>query len=95
MVARFEIRAGTVLTSRLLEAPKEVERGDTVSVLVQAPGARIEAAGVAEQSGARGSLIVVRNAKSGKKFRALVEDQDKVVVIPQAPIGLATGGLTP
>ena len=95
MVARFEIRAGTVLTGRLLEPPKEVERGDTVSVLVQTPGARIEAAGVAEQSGARGSLIVVRNAKSGKKFRALVEDQDKVVVIPQAPIGLATGGITP
>jgi flagella basal body P-ring formation protein FlgA len=95
MVARFEIRAGTVLTNRLLEAPKEVERGDTVSVLVKMPGASIEAAGVAEQSGTRGSLILVRNAKSGKKFRAVVEDQDKVFVIPQPPVGLTAGGLTP
>jgi flagella basal body P-ring formation protein FlgA len=95
MVPRFEIAPGSMLSNRLLEAPKEVERGDTVAVLVETAAARIEAAGVAEQSGARGTMVVVRNPKSGRKFQALVEDRDKVLVVPLVPVGLAGGDAKP
>ncbi|MGH9621006.1 MAG: flagellar basal body P-ring formation chaperone FlgA [Bryobacteraceae bacterium] len=88
MIPRFPIAAGTMLTERLLKPPDEVERGDTVAVLVRLPAARIEAAGIAEQSGARGATILVRNQESGKKFQAVVQDRDQVLVIPRAPAGL-------
>lgn len=88
MVPRFQIAAGTMLTDRLLKPPNAVERGDTVAVLVRLPAARIEAAGIAEQSGARGATILVRNQESGKKFQAVVQDRDQVLVIPRAPAAL-------
>lgn len=88
LIARFEIAPGTMLSDRLLEAPKAVERGDTVAVLVQLAAARVEAAGIAEQSGAPGATILVRNAESGKKFQAVVQAPDRVLVVPVAPAGL-------
>ena len=39
----------------------------------------------AEGSGASGSLISVRNAKSGRKFRAKVQEKGKVLVVPLWP----------
>jgi flagella basal body P-ring formation protein FlgA len=91
MLPRFEIAAGAMLSASLLERPKDVERGDTVAVVVSSGGARIEAAGIAEQSGPRGATILVRNPKSGKEFHALVAERDKVVVDPQMQVGLAGG----
>ncbi len=88
MIPRFDIPAGTVLMRNMLDQPKEVERGDLVAVIVQTGGTHIEAQGVAEQSGRTGAVITVRNAKSGWKFRARVEDKDKVLVVPGGPIGL-------
>ncbi len=92
MMARFDVAAGTVLTKSMLEKPKEVERGDTVAVIVETGRTRIEAEGVAEQAGRTGAVIVVRNAKSGSKFRARVEEKDKVLVVPGGPFGLVTEG---
>ncbi len=92
MMARFDVAAGTVLTKSMLEKAKEVERGDTVAVIVETAGTRIEAEGVAEQAGRTGAVITVRNAKSGSKFRARVEDKDKVLVVPGGPFGLVTEG---
>jgi flagella basal body P-ring formation protein FlgA len=90
MIARFDVPAGTVLMRNMLEYPQDVERGDPVKVIVQTPGARIEAEGIAEQAGRTGAMILIRNAKSGIKFRARVEGKDKVVVIPGAFAGLAS-----
>jgi flagella basal body P-ring formation protein FlgA len=95
MVPRFEISPGAMLSDRLLEPAKEVERGDAVAVWVETAAARIEAAGVAEQSGARGTMILVRNARSGRKFHALVEDRDQVLVVPLVPVGLVGGDTKP
>lgn len=92
MVPRFEIAPGTMLSERLVSLPKAVERGDTVAVVVQTPAARVEAAGIAEQSGVRGATILVRNAESGKKFQAVVEDRDQVLVVPRIPLGLVGTG---
>ena len=90
MIARFDIPPGTLLTKNMLDKPKEVERGDTVAVIVETASTRIEAEGVAEQAGRLGAVILVRNAKSGRKFRARIDDKDKVSVVPGGPFGLVT-----
>jgi flagella basal body P-ring formation protein FlgA len=90
MIARFDISSGTVLVRNMLDKPKDVERGDTVAVIVEYGSARIEAQGVAEQAGQIGAVITVHNSKTGRKFRARVEDKDKVLVVPGGPAGLVT-----
>ena len=90
MIARFDVPAGTVLSKNMLDAPKEVERGDTVAVIVDTGRTHIEAAGIAEQAGRTGAVITVRNAKSGRKFRAQVQAKDRVLVVPGGPFGLVT-----
>ena len=66
----------------------DIARGDTVEVVVNGVGALIRTAGVAEESGNRGAAIMVRNATSGRKFRARVEDKGKVSVVPGVAAGL-------
>jgi flagella basal body P-ring formation protein FlgA len=85
---RRPIAAGEALLDNLLEPPKDVDRGDTVEVVVNGAGALIRTAGIAEESGNRGAMIVVRNATSGRKFRARVEDKGKVSVVPGVGVGL-------
>lgn len=92
MMARFNVPAGTVLTKNMLEKPKEVERGDTVAVIVNTGRTHIEAEGIAQQAGGTGAVITVRNAKSGSQFRARVEGKDRVSVVPGGPFGLVTEG---
>jgi flagella basal body P-ring formation protein FlgA len=89
MVPRRPIAAGDALVENLLEPPKDVARGDTVEVVVNGGGALIRTAGIAEEAGNRGATIVVRNATSGRKFRAHVEDKGKVSVVPGIAAGLA------
>ncbi len=88
MVPLRPIAAGDPLTQNLLEPPKDISRGDTVEVLVNGGAALIRTAGVAEESGNRGATIVVRNATSGRRFHARVEDKGKVSVVPGVAAGL-------
>jgi flagella basal body P-ring formation protein FlgA len=88
MVPRFEIRSGSMLTQRVLDTPREVERGELVDVTIETPATHIHTQGVAEQGGRRGDLITVRNARSGRTFRARVEDAGKVSVVPGGSFGL-------
>jgi len=87
-LARRTIAAGDPLFESLLEPAKDVARGDTVKVEVRGESTLIETAGVAEEAGNRGATITVRNLTSGRKFRARVEDKDKVSVVPGAAAGL-------
>jgi flagella basal body P-ring formation protein FlgA len=86
------ISADTTLKASLLRERKDVERGDLVAVVVQSERTRLEAQGIAEDGGRRGSVITVRNAKSGRKFRARIEDKDKVLVLATSSAGLAVEG---
>jgi flagella basal body P-ring formation protein FlgA len=88
MVPRRPIAAGEPVTRSLLEPPKDVSRGDTVEVVVNGGSALVRAAGVAEESGNRGATIVVRNATSGRKFHARIEEKGKVSVVPGVAAGL-------
>ncbi len=86
------IPSGQALTVSMLRQRNEVERGDLVKVLVQMESAHIEAQGIAEESGRCGAVITVRNARSGRKFRARIQEKDKVLVVPEGPTGLVVEG---
>ena len=88
LVARRDIADGALLLAEMFEVAKDVERGDLVTVIVESGAARIETQGVAELAGRRGDIIPVRNPRSGLKYKARIEEPDKVKVIPGGASGL-------
>ncbi|MFL6451211.1 MAG: flagellar basal body P-ring formation chaperone FlgA [Bryobacteraceae bacterium] len=90
MTPRSTVNPDVSLLDTMLRERKQVERGDLVQVTVQAERTRIEAQGIAEEGGTPGSLVTVRNTKSGRRFRAKVQEKGKVLVIPEGPAGLVT-----
>ena len=90
LMPKNTVSPGTALSEVLLRPANDVERGDTVQVIVQVAQTRIEAQGIAEDDGIRGSFVTVRNPKTGRKFRARVQDKDQVLVLPTGLAGLVT-----
>lgn len=88
MIVRRQIPAGAPIYAYMLERPRDVERGQLVSVTVQAGAAIIQAQGMAEQSGHRGDIINIRNPQTGKIYHARVQDKGTVVVVPGGAFGL-------
>jgi flagella basal body P-ring formation protein FlgA len=89
LLLRRPVTAGTPLMDEMLEAPREVNRGDVVNAIVQTGAARLEVQGVAEADGRKGQIISVRNPRSGRSFHAVVEEKGTVLVVPGGPFGLA------
>jgi flagellar basal body P-ring formation protein FlgA len=80
-IPRRAVRAGLpVLRSDLAEA-FQVERGDTVEVMVVAGAAQLELDAQAEASGRQGDVIPLRNPRSGKLFRARIDGKGRAVVM--------------
>jgi flagella basal body P-ring formation protein FlgA len=77
---RTTIRAGTFVRAAMLENPKVVLRGDTVTVEVFNGAAHLELQGLAEASGAMGETIAVLNPDSHKQFPARVAGKGRVSV---------------
>jgi flagella basal body P-ring formation protein FlgA len=92
MLARRSIPLGTAVLEEMVEAPREVSRGDTVSVIVQTGAARLEVQVLAETDGRKGQIISVRNPRSGRSFRARVEDKGVATVVPGGQFGLVVDG---
>jgi len=85
-IARRAVRAGLpVLRSDLAEA-FQVERGDTVQVMVIAGAAQLELDAEAEASGRQGDMIPLRNPSSGKLFRARIDGKGRAVVMVGAAL---------
>ena len=82
-IARRAIAAGSPVLASDLEMPKDVEKGQLVSVEVRSGGAIVRTESPAESAGSRGETIRLRNPASGKTFRARVEDKGRVVVEAQ------------
>ena len=78
--ARRPLAAERPLRARDLRAPLFVQRGESVSVLFQAAGLEIIAAGVALEGGRRGEVVQVRNPSSGEIRRGVVEARQRVRV---------------
>ncbi len=87
---RNQIASGLALNRTLLRERNAVERGDLVEVIVELNQTHLESQGMAEESGQKGSAVLIRNTHSGRKFRARVQDKGKVLVLPQGPTGLVT-----
>jgi len=84
---RRALRMGLpVFRSDLIE-PFQVQRGDLVDVTAISGAAQLHMPAVAETSGRQGDLISLKNARSGKSFRARVEGKDKALVLawPRSP----------
>jgi flagella basal body P-ring formation protein FlgA len=77
---RTAIRAGTSIRATMLQNPKVVLRGDTVTVEVFNGAAHLELQGLAQGAGAMGETIAVLNPDSHKQFRARVEGKGRVSV---------------
>lgn len=69
-----DIKAGEVLTSRVLQPPPVVQKGDLVTLVVEGKGFRITASGRAKEDGRPGQLIRVTNLASKKDLYGRVED---------------------
>ncbi len=82
------ITAGTELTAEMVEAPREVNRGDMVDAVVETGAARLDVSAIAENDGRKGQVISLKNPRSGRTFRGRVEEKGKVVVVPGGQYGL-------
>ena len=89
MVARRDFVDGAPLLAIFFETPKAVERGDVVTVVAGVGAAQIEAAGEALAAGACGEIILIRNPRSNRTFRARITSADRVEVLPGTSAGLA------
>lgn len=69
-----DIKMGEVLTSRVLQPPPVVQRGDVVTLVVEGKGFRITASGKAKEEGRPGQLIRVTNLASRKELYGRVEE---------------------
>ena len=87
---RRPIRSGDVILRNLLDPAKDVNKGDSVEVIVSDKNLRFRAEGLAETSGRRGETILVRNTASGKKFHARVEALGRVIVVPRTALEKGT-----
>lgn len=76
--ARRKISAKTVLRKDLVERRPLVERGDVVTVVLEARGFKITTAGEIRQKGARGDMVRVENLDSQKDVVARVVDKNTV-----------------
>jgi flagella basal body P-ring formation protein FlgA len=77
---RLPIQAGDSVATNMLDAPKDVERGDVVQVEVQSGATVLKLEGRAESAGRRGEPIKVHTLANGRSFSARIADKDRVVV---------------
>jgi flagella basal body P-ring formation protein FlgA len=60
-----------------------VSRGNNVNIIYKTPTMRLQAGGVAMDSGAKGELIRVRNSSSNKVIQGQIENNDTVMISSQ------------
>ncbi len=77
---RRSISAGTVLEPEFFERTAIIRQGDRVAIISGNRGFRITVTGVAQQDGAMGETIRVKNSSSGKTLTGTVEGVGEVVV---------------
>lgn len=70
--ARRPLRQGAGVRKNDIASPILIRRGDIVTMLIEKPGLRLTQAGVAEQNGAVGDIVDIRNANSDRKIKAVV-----------------------
>ncbi|HML18372.1 MAG TPA: flagellar basal body P-ring formation chaperone FlgA [Bryobacteraceae bacterium] len=74
------IQPGEAIFDNMLTNPREVERGDTVAVVVSSGEAKLRLEATAESSGRAGETIVLRNPENGRYFQAKIEGKDQAAI---------------
>jgi flagella basal body P-ring formation protein FlgA len=69
---RREIQPGEIVRSASVRNRNDIQRGQTVEVIVESGDARIKTEAKALNSGNRGGSVLLTNAASGRVFRAQV-----------------------
>jgi flagellar basal body P-ring formation protein FlgA len=73
-VALRPLRAGQLLTPRLLAQPQLVRRGANVDIVARNGPVEVRAPGEALEAGRRGDVVRVRNTSTGRVIRARIVD---------------------
>lgn len=81
LVVKRSIQRGTVLTSRSLEAPKLVRRGQKISLLAERNGIQVRSKGKSLSDGVSGQRVKVKNLSSNRIIEGIVIDEGTVKVI--------------
>ncbi len=81
MALRHSVRAGQIMTARLVAPPVVVKRGSRITILAQSPGITVRVPGKAVEQGAAGDFIRVKNLQSKREILARVRDGKTVTVI--------------
>jgi flagella basal body P-ring formation protein FlgA len=79
---RRSLREQTVIPPQALEAPKLVNRGDRVTIVVNHAGMQVTANGTALQDGVQGEYVRVRNQTSERIIEGEVVDARRVQINP-------------
>jgi flagella basal body P-ring formation protein FlgA len=80
-VTSREIRGGEVLSTKLIQLPALVKRGEVVTLIVEGQGLSISALGQAKEEGQRGQMIRVMNLSSKKELYGRVEGERQVRIL--------------
>jgi flagella basal body P-ring formation protein FlgA len=80
MLARRYLTVGAPVSVADLMEPFDVDRGEMATVEVQIGGAVLKLEAEAQASGRRGEMIALRNATSGKIFRAKITGKGRALL---------------
>lgn len=80
MIARRNIKAGAIISPRMLKPPRLVSRGDEVMIVAANDKISIRMKGTALSHGVRGQQIAVRNNRSERVIQAVVTETGLVQV---------------
>lgn len=75
------VRAGTPLTTRMIQTPIVMQVGSPVTLVVNYNGVQVKTEGFAMQRGRIGKIIKVRNARSSKVMRGRIIDESTVEIL--------------
>jgi len=81
-LARRNLAAGQRFEPAMIEEAQDVYRGDIVQVRVIDGLATLSLEGIAVSSGKAGETILIHNARSGRNFKAVIEQKGKALVLP-------------
>lgn len=71
-IARRPLAAKAPLRKLDLAAPTLIKRGDTATIVLEAPGLRLTQAAIAQASGGEGDVIAFKNVNSNREIKAVV-----------------------
>lgn len=80
LALKRSVKAGQILTEKMLEPPVVIRRGDRITILAKSPYITVCVPGEAREEGSSGALIRVKNLMSKREIVAKVLDSETAMV---------------